>query len=109
MKIGALCLVFVSLALAPLSSNAWEAQGRVTRLEPTFADHLNIRLDVAAGACPAGSWLSFHGHGSTAQEQKESIKAVYAGLLASLYAGKHVVLYGTDQGCVVQQVHLLDT
>lgn len=100
------------LALGTISASSygadWEAQGRITRIEPTYSDHLNIRIDVAAGTCTAGAWLFFFGAGTTAQEKRDSVKAVYAGLLASMYSGKSIVLSGINQGCVVEQVHLLD-
>lgn len=89
------------------SAYAFEATGKITRIEPTFSDHLNIMLDVNAGSCLAGSWLFFYGAGTTDQEKKDSVKMVYSGLLASMYSSKSVVFYGVDQGCVVNQVHLL--
>lgn len=86
----------------------WQSQGKVTRIEPTYSDHLNIKIDAAAGACAAGGWLFFYGYGATAQEKKDSVKAVYAGLLASMYAEKSIVVYGVNQGCVVETIHLLN-
>lgn len=82
------------LALSCLASNAycadWVVTGRLTKLEPTYSDHLNVQIDTGTGTCSAGAWLFFVGAGATAQEKKESVKAVYAGLLASMYQGKPV-------------------
>jgi hypothetical protein len=86
----------------------WIVQAKVTRLEPTFADHLNLRIDVNAGACPAGGWLFFYGAGATTEDKRASVKAVYAGLLASLHTGATIEVSGSNQGCVVEQVHLLN-
>lgn len=85
----------------------WSVEGRVTRLEPTFADRLNIRIDSNAGTCPAGGWLFFYGAGSTTQDKRDSVKAVYAGLLAAMHSGQPVVVIGLNDGCVIEQVHLL--
>jgi hypothetical protein len=110
MKFRSLSLVFLVLFFSARNSYSgdWGVEGKVARLEPTFSDHLNLRIDVTAGTCPAGSWLFFYGAGSTSQEKKESVKAVYSGLLASMYAKKSVAFYGLNQGCVIEQVHLLD-
>ena len=102
-KIVLMVLLLVNSSLA----YGWEVTGKLTRLEPTFSDHLNIRIDTNAGNCLAGSWLFFYGAGATDQEKKESVRSVYSGLLASMYSSKNVVLYGEDQGCLIQQVHLL--
>jgi hypothetical protein len=104
-------LIAVAVLLTvSVSANAgdWIVQGKVSRLEPTFADHLNLRLDVNAGLCPAGGWLFFYGAGSTTEDKRASVKAVYAGLLASLYAGTTIEVSGLNQGCVIEQVHLLN-
>jgi hypothetical protein len=105
----AMTLAAAAALLMSISANAgdWIVQGRVTRLEPTFADHLNLRIDVNAGTCAAGGWLFFYGAGSTAADKQASVKAVYAGLLAALYAGGTIEVSGLNQGCVVEQVHLL--
>jgi len=104
-------ILFLSVALLiSFSANAsdWIVQGRLTRLEPTFADRLNLRIDVSAGMCPAAGWLFFYGAGSTPEERRASVKAVYAGLLASLHAGTPIEMTGINNGCVVEQVHLLN-
>lgn len=85
----------------------WEVTGKIVRIEPTYADHLNIRIDKDAGACSKNAWIFFYGHGASSEEKKESVKAVYSGLLASMYSGKNVVFYGANSGCLVSQVHLL--
>jgi hypothetical protein len=89
------------------SAEDWSIQGTLTRLEPTFHDRLHLRIDANAGSCGAGTWLFFYGAGTTAAEKQASLKAVYAGLLASLYAGTTIEISGVNQGCVIERVHLL--
>jgi hypothetical protein len=109
MKAMTLALPVAALLISfTAGAGDWIVQGRVTRLEPTFADHLNLRIDVNAGTCPSGGWLFFYGAGSTTEDKRASVKAVYAGLLASLQAGTTIEVSGFNQGCVIEQVHLLN-
>lgn len=88
------CLIVLILLGGTCYAHDWEAKGKLIWIEPTYSDRLNIRIDLAAGNCPANSWLFFYGYGSTSQEKKESVRSVYAGLLASMYAGKNIVCMG---------------
>ncbi len=60
-----------------------------------------------AGALPVGGCF-FYGAGSTTEDKRASVKAVYAGLLASLHSGTIIEVAGFNQGCVIEQVHLLN-
>lgn len=110
MRAVKLALPAAAALMMSFTANAgdWIVQGRVTRLEPTFADHLNLRIDVNAGTCSATGWLFFYGAGSTQEDRRASVKAVYAGLLASLHMGRTIEISGFNQGCVIEQVHLLN-
>ena len=99
------CLLFLS---GSAFAYDWDVVGKVTRLEPSFVpDHLNIRIDTAAGSCPAGIWIFYGGNGSTEQDRKDSVKAAYAALLSSLLTGTSVEFYGFNTNCTVGQMHVL--
>ena len=67
-------------------------------------------IDQPAGPCAAGSWIFFNGSGPDSASIQESVKMVYATLLAAQLSGHTVTLYGFNPDssgfCHVQYVHI---
>jgi len=100
-------ILLTTLILNSGTAFCWEVTSKVTRIEPTFSDHLNIMIETSKNPCATGPWLFFRGAGATEQSKENSVKAVYSGLLASMYSNKNVILYGVEGSCDIDQVHLL--
>jgi len=86
----------------------WNVQGvHVIVVEPTYIPRsVSFQIDTAAGACPAGTWLSWPAQGSDPQSQEANVAAVYATLLAAKVTGKTINLYGMNAGCIGKFLHM---
>ena len=104
--------VYAALVLSVLPSMAfadsWDVVAHVTELEPSAVPNvIYFAIDQSAGSCAAGPWLVFAGN-PTSNNLPESVKAVYAGLLAAQLSGLSVEVSGTSTGCMVSSVHFLN-
>jgi hypothetical protein len=103
-------LVFGALMIAvfltlPAAASDWNTWGHVTVISiSTAPGPFVIQVDVAAGTCAVGTWLTYNPQGPDVTTQTENVKAVYAALLAAHLSGHHVELIGNNAGCVITGV-----
>lgn len=97
------------LALSALPSLSWEwnVAGRVKVVEGTYVpDSVTFSIDAAAGNCPAGTWLTWTPASSDPATRRDNVKAVYALLLTAKPTGGTVTIFGSNNGCKVEFIHL---
>ncbi len=99
-----------SSAVAPnmALANDWSIETRVQVIETTYMPgRVVFTVDSNAGSCAAGAWLVFFARGATEAERIASTQAMLAGLMTARAANRPVRLYGFNDGCVVNYIHLL--
>lgn len=96
----------VGLAIGTADAANYQASGaHVTLVEGTYSpSDVRFRVDVAAGACPAGSYLFFHPKGQNDAQQAASASAVMASLLTAKTTNTQISFGGDDNGCNVGYV-----
>lgn len=101
-----IALAIMALAIGPADAAAYQAGGaHVTLVEGTYSpSDVRFRVDVAAGACPAGSYLFFHPKGQNDAQQVASASAVMASLLTAKATNTLISFGGDDNGCNVSYV-----
>ncbi|QNM94834.1 hypothetical protein [Chitinimonas koreensis] len=91
----------------PTLAYDWNVAGRVKVVEGTYVpDSVTFNIDVAAGNCPAGGWLTWSSPSSDPSTRRDNVKAVYALLLTAKATGGTVTLFGSNNGCKVEFIHL---
>lgn len=101
-------IAFLAATAVPASANDWTVEARVEVIEPTYMpDRVVLTIDAAAGACATGAWLSFYARGTTEAERVASTQAMLAGLLTAKASNRSVRLFGSNNGCIINFVHLL--
>jgi hypothetical protein len=87
----------------------WSTEGaHVIVVEGTYIpDHNFFKIDADAGSqCPAGTWLKWPGQGPDTLAQQKNVEAVYSMLLAAKLSNSRVNVFGRDQDCTVNFIHL---
>lgn len=103
---AAVATLMIASGGAKAQSYDWAVLGGVTSIEATYMPNtFRFALNVAAGSCAAGTYLTWNGVGSTVADQQANVKAVYAMVLTAKVAGGGMRIYGTNAGCTVTYVY----
>jgi len=103
-------ITFIFLAFIGSSAEAfdWGVEAYITTIEPTFAPkYINIQIDRAIGSCAAGSWLTWNGSGNNDTERWDNNRAVLGAMLTAQVSRTRVRLYGSNSGCRIEFIHIL--
>lgn len=105
--ISRISLAAVLTCITSLAS-AQSVTAKVVNIEPSYMpDQVLFKLDAAFGACAAGSWVYYYGtayYPNPVTDVKKNVQAVYAGLLATMLAGKKVEVSGPAT-CIALNIH----
>lgn len=107
--LGTMLAVSTVFSASPAQSFDWGGVvGHVTAVETTYMPgKVTFMIDADAGNCPAGSWLTWNAVGDTEIGRIANTQAALTSLTSALYSGNRVRIYGLNQGCTVQFLHLL--
>jgi hypothetical protein len=107
-SIAIVAAAFLAFAAAPASAYDWVVEARVQVIETTYMPgQVGFTIDVNAGACAAGAWLTFFARGTTEAERIASAQAMLAALMTAKASNQPVKLHGSNDGCVINFVHLI--
>lgn len=101
-----IALIVIGLTVGAADATTYQASGaHVTLVEGTYSpSSVRFRVDVAAGACAAGSYLFFSPKGQNDAQQVASSSAVMASLLTAKATNTLISFGGDDNGCNVSYV-----
>lgn len=86
----------------------WSVEANVATLETTYIPaQLQFQITIAAGSCNAGDWLHWNIRGSDEAAQIANVQAVLATLMTAKATGGKVRLYGNNNGCTIDFIHLI--
>ena len=101
-------ILAASLSIITGLASAQSVIAKVVNIEPSYMpDMVLFKLDAAFGACAAGSWVYYYGTAyspNPVTDVKKNVQAVYAGLLATMVAGKKVEVSGSAT-CIALNIH----
>lgn len=103
---------FVALTVAVMATPAlaYDASftGKVTMIEPTYMpDGVIFRLDYGAGACSAGSSLTWTVRGTTEAAKIANSQAILSALITAQASGRTVGVFVNTSNCSVEFLHFL--
>lgn len=101
---GICAVVAVAAAMTmPASAAQQSVNGaRVTLIEPTYMPgFIAFKIDKAAGACAAGTYLKWYGLGADAEDRRNNVRAIHAELLTALAGNRPINLGVNDADCTV--------
>jgi hypothetical protein len=79
------------------SANDWVVEPRIQVIETSYMPgRVVVTIDVNAGTCAAGAWLTFLARGATEAERIASTQATLAGLMTAQASSRPVRLYGSN-------------
>ncbi|MBB5986636.1 hypothetical protein [Sphingobium lignivorans] len=86
----------------------WSIETYVTTIEGSYMpSELPFMVSNAGGSCAVGQWLRWEIRGSDTASRNINIQSVMAGLMAARAANRKVRLFGRNNGCVIEHIHLL--
>lgn len=97
----------LALLFAPLSASAhdWEVEGHVVTLEGSnMPQFVPFSIDVAAGNCPAGTFLQWNIKGTDIASRIANAQYVASILLTAKTTQKPVRIFGNNSGCTVDYI-----
>lgn len=101
----ALCS-FVALVASPAEAYDWATEVYITAIEPTYMPkYINVMIDRPVGSC--GSWLVWNGMGNNDGERWDNNRSMFAALLAAQMARTRVRIHGSNSGCRLEFIHIL--
>lgn len=96
------------LSPAPALAYDWTVEGHVTLVEGSdLPTSLPFMIDVPAGSCAAGSFLTWVIRGSDTTAKNINIQAVYALLMTAEKSRSTIRITGNNSGCAVSFIYLL--
>jgi len=79
----------------------------VTLVEASYVPNfVTFQIDRGNTQCPAGTFLTWNGQGSTQALQQDNVKAAYALLLTAKASGQTIQIFGNYSGCTVSYLYL---
>jgi hypothetical protein len=85
----------------------WNIKANVSVIEPTYMPAtVAFKITETGGSCAAGTCLTWKGKGDTEQQQYENSKSVLGVLTAALVSGNIVYVFGNNDDCSVDYIHL---
>lgn len=93
----------------PAYAYDWATTVNVTVIEASYVPtSVDFQVNAAVGTCASGAWLNWTVRGSDEATQIANVQAIYALLLTAKASGKQVFIAGTNSGCTVQFMYLLN-
>ncbi len=91
----------------------WSVEAKLQLVENTYMPNrvtfvIKDAKNVMGPFSCNGKFLSWYGKGSTDSDKKENAKAALATLLTAVSGNKTVRLYGYNNGCTVEFMHLFN-
>jgi len=85
----------------------WQVVSKVTLVQPGYMpNEVSFQLSGSAGSCPAGTWMRWVPTGTTEAQKIANANAVYSTLMTALVTGKDVRIYGVNDRCTVEFLHM---
>ncbi len=107
-----LCVMGATLAIASMPNISEAASvlvsgAKITMIEGTpMPVSFGFKIDKAAGACPAGAWLTWHAQGDDVTTRNANAAAIYSTILTAFAAGKNLEIGMDDSDCTVHIVQV---
>ena len=96
------------LPAAPALAYDWTVNAHVTLVEGSdLPASLPFTIDMPAGSCAPGTFLTWTIRGSDAATRNINVQAVYAMLMTALKTGSTVRITGSNSGCAAAFIYLL--
>ena len=100
-------IVFVATTATNSFAYDWQVDTTIRLVQPTYMPNIvSFQVNDSAGACSQGAWLRWEARGDTEAEKHANSNAVYSTLLAAFMAKKTVRIYGVNENCRVDFLHL---
>src|SRR5262249_10910318 len=106
-------VVFTLFLIGPTAAQDarydWNVNGvHIVAVEATYMPGaITFQADVAVSAtCPVGTWLTWPAQGADTQSQQANTPGVFSLLLAAKISQITVNLYGRNNGCTVNFIHM---
>ena len=85
----------------------WGIAAKVTTVEAShMPNEVLFRIDAAAGACAAGTYMHWSIQGADAATKAQNAQAVYALLLTAKATGQSITMYGDNATCSAYFIYL---
>lgn len=107
-RFSVLAGLLATSVVAPAAAFDWAVEANVDVIEVShLPDRVVFTVNVNAGACAAGTWLTWISKGVSDVEKSASSQAVLAGLMTARATNRPVRIHGTNTNCTIQFTHLL--
>lgn len=67
---------------------------------------VSFKIDKAIGSCAAGAWMRWVPQGLTEATKIANANAVYSTLMSAFIAAKNVRVYGVNDRCTIEFIHM---
>lgn len=101
---------FCATLFGATSAQAWEwsVEAYVTVVEGSYLpEQVPFQIDLPAGNCISGSWLSWVIRGTDSPARYINAQAVFSVLLTAKGSHRRVKIFGNNAECAVEYIHLI--
>lgn len=108
LKLAYVVSSILAFVASPAQAYDWTTEAFITLVEPTYMPkNIVLQIDRTVGGCGVGTWYTWSGTGNNDAERWDNNRSVLAAMLTAQMSRTRVRIYGSNNGCKIEYIHIL--